>query len=146
MLYTNQLYLGFRPEIIMPQTFAVILFPKSCPTLCYYSHIIFNKWSKNIVSACYTAASVNIQHSLAGWSPAVVWKKSLVSRKHARWQRKINYTICALIHARASVATVSHFHHVEQTRSLFTPHPLLPHGNTLYYSWIIPVILRIILA
>jgi len=24
---------------------------------------------------------------------------------------------------------------MEQTGSLFTPHPLLPHGNTCYYSW-----------
>ena len=43
----------------------------------------------------------------------------------------------ALICARASIATVSHFHHVEQTRSQFTPHPLRPHGNACYYSRII---------
>ena len=32
---------------------------------------------------------------------------------------------------------VSHFHHMEQTRSLFTPHPLLPHRNACFYSWIL---------
>jgi len=51
----------------MPQTFAIILFLNSF-----------------IVNACYTAASVNIQHSLAGWSLVVIWKKSLVLRKHTR--------------------------------------------------------------
>jgi len=47
------------------------------------------------------------------------------------------YTIRALIRVRASVTTVSHFYHVEQTGSLFIPHPLLPHGNVCYYSQII---------
>jgi len=120
--------------------FYSLILSKSCyysPTLCYYSHIILNKWSKNIVNACYTAASVNSQHSLAGWGPVVIWKKSLLLRKHAWQQWQINYTICALICARASVATVSHFHHLEQTGSLFSLHPLLPHGNTCYYSRII---------
>ena len=51
-------------------------------------------------------------------------------------QRQINYTTRALICARANVATVSHFHHVEQTESLFIPHPLLPHRNTCYYALI----------
>jgi len=55
----------------------------------------------------------------------------------AKQQQQINYTIRALIRAKASVATVSHFHHVEQARSLFTPHPLLPHKNACYYSRII---------
>jgi len=55
----------------------------------------------------------------------------------AKRQRQINYTIPALICARPSIATVSHFHHMEQTRSLFSPHPLLPHGNAGYYSRII---------
>ena len=36
-----------------------------------------------------------------------------------------------------SSSTTAHFHHMEQTRSLFKPHPLLPHGNASYYSRII---------
>ena len=106
---------GNRPEIIMPQTFAVILFLNSFkifPTLCFYSHIILNKWSKkNIVDACYTAAfNIVLQ---ARYSKGCIWgtDKSVFRR-----QRQINYTIHALICA--SVATASHFHHVEQTGSL----------------------------
>ena len=106
---------GNRPEIIMPQTFAVILFLNSFkifPTLCFYSHIILNKWSKkNIVDACYTAAfNIVLQ---ARDSKGCIWgtDKSVFRR-----QRQINYTIHALICA--SVATASHFHHVEQTGSL----------------------------
>ena len=46
---------------------------------------LLSSYEKDIVNNCDTAASVNIQHtgSLAGWSPAMIWKKSLVSRKHA---------------------------------------------------------------
>ena len=51
-----------------------------------------------------------------------------------RRQQQINYTFHALI--RASVTT-AHLHHMEQTGSRFTPHPLLPHGNACYYSQII---------
>jgi len=86
---------------------------------------IFTLFSTNGVSVCYTAASVNIQHRLAGWSP--LWsEKFSIEKTHsaaAEQQWQINYTIRALIRARASVTTVSHFHHVEQTGSLFTPHP-----------------------
>ena len=133
---------GNRPEIIMPQTFAVILFLNSFkifPTLCFYSHIILNKWSKkNIVDACYTAAfNIVLQ---ARDSKGCIWgtDKSVFRR-----QRQINYTIHALICA--SVATASHFHHVEQTGSLFTPHPLLLHRNACYYSRIILKFLPLLL-
>ena len=56
----------------MPQTFAIILqnlaiIPQPfATTLTLFSTNEVN----NVVNACYTAASVNIQHSLAG-SPAV---------------------------------------------------------------------------
>ena len=77
---------------------------------------------------------MNIQHSLAGKRQQRLYVRYRQIRVF-RQQRQINYTICAPICA--SVVTASHFHHMEQTRSLFTPHPLLPHGNTCYYSRII---------
>ena len=96
-----------RSEIIMPQTFAIILFLKSFKILLLFPNplLLFSHYSQ-----------------------AVIWKKILVSTTHT-WRWQINYTICALIFARASVATFSHFHHVEQTGSLFAPHPSLPHGK-----------------
>jgi len=35
-----------------------------------------------------------------------------------------NYTICALIHARGSIATVSHFHHLKQLNWVIYTTPL----------------------
>jgi len=73
----------------MPQTFAVILFLNSLKILLLFPNpllIILTLFStskvKNIVNTCYTATSVYIQHSLACWSPALIWKKSLVLWKH----------------------------------------------------------------
>ena len=76
---------------------------------------------------------MNIQHSLAGKRQQRLYVRYRQIRVFRR-QRQIDYTIHALI--RASVKT-AHFHHMEQTGSQFTPHPLLPHGNTCYYSRII---------
>jgi len=105
----------------------LLLFPNPLLLFSHYSQ------QENIVNACYTAASVNIQHSVAGKRQQrlyVMYRQIRVFRQ----QQQINYTIRALI--RASVTT-AHFHHMEQTGSRFTPHPLLLHGNTFYYSQII---------
>ena len=62
-----------------------------------------------------------------------------------------NYTICVLIHARGSIATVSHFHHVEQTGSIYTTPLTFTRKRLLLFSnysqfFTVDIILRIIPA
>ena len=60
----------------MPQTFAIILFLSNLAIVPKPFATILTLFSttevKDMVNKCDTAALVNIQHSLAGWSPAVI--------------------------------------------------------------------------
>jgi len=74
-----------RPEIIMPQTFAVILFLNSFKILLLFPNplpLLSTNEEKNIVNACYTAASVNIHHRLAGWGCCDLKEEFLIEKTH----------------------------------------------------------------
>ena len=80
---------------------------------------------------------MNLQRSLAGKRQqrlCVRYRQIRVFRR--QWQ--INYTIHALICALTCASvTTAQFHHMEQSGNWFTPHILLPHWITCYYSRII---------
>ena len=100
----------------MPQTFAIILFLNSFKILLLFPNtlLLFSHYSlqENIVNTCYTAASVNIQHSVAGKRQQRLYVRYRQIRVF-RQQQQINYTICALIHASV---TTAHFHHTPYFR------------------------------
>jgi len=60
-----------RPEIIMPQTFAIILFLDSFEMLLLFPNplLLFSHYSQQMKSTFYCSIR---QHRLAGWSPAVI--------------------------------------------------------------------------
>ena len=129
----------------MPHTFAIILFLNSfkilllfpTPLLLYLTLFSTSK-VKNVLLYCsiseHSTSSCRLE-SCSNLKEEFSIEKTHSAAAKQQWQ--INYTIRAPICARASIATVSHFHLVEQTGSLYTPHPLLPHGNACYYSRII---------
>ena len=123
---------GSRPEIIMLQLVAIILFLNSLKILLLFPKplLLFSYYSQQItiINACYTATLGNIQHSLewAKIAPEVQANQSL------RTTLNKSTTISVLVLQMSAIITI-----VQQNGSQFVPHPLLPHAKACYYSRII---------